>query len=265
MQVSYRYRHLPGLYRTCRIPFANTSLVPFQYLHANTYNLQANVFWPGTFWIPAHQYIHTLPVNIFWPDTVLLSAYTYFLPANIFWPGTILPSTYRYQHCTVKYLLAQYHFALSIPVPASYWQISSGPVPFCYQRTGTSIVPANIFWPSTILPLAYRYRHLTGKYLLAQYHFALSVPVPTSYEKLSIGPVQICFQHTGNNILHARLGIGWARQQKFVTQEYLMTSLAKRVISLTKLNNITQRVMNANFMKGSWMVQWRVDKILVMI
>ena len=79
MQVSYRYRHLPGLYRTCCIPFANTGLVPFQYLHANTYNLQANVFWPGTFWIPVHQYIHTLPVNIFWPDTVLLSAYWYLL------------------------------------------------------------------------------------------------------------------------------------------------------------------------------------------
>ena len=78
-QVSYRYRHLPGLYRTCHIPLANTSLVPFQYLHANTYNLQANVFWPGTFWIPAHQYIHTLPVNIFWPDTLLLSAYRYLL------------------------------------------------------------------------------------------------------------------------------------------------------------------------------------------
>ena len=190
---------------------------------------------------------------------------TCIVPANIFWPSTILPLVYRYRHLTGKYLLAQYHFALSVPVPALYRQISSGPVPFCYQHAGTSIVPANIFWPSTILPLAYWYRHLTGKYLLVQYHFALSVPVPISYQKLSIGPVQICFQHTSNNILHARLRIGWARQQKFVTQEYLMTSLAKRVISLTKLNNITQRVMNANFMKGSWMVQWRVDKILVMI
>ena len=112
MQVSYRYRHLPGLYRTCRIPFANTGLVLFQYLHADTYNLQANVFWPGTFWIPAHQYIHTLPVNIFWPDTVL-------------------PSAYRYLLFTGKYLLARYHFAPNIPIPTLYQQISSGPVPFC--------------------------------------------------------------------------------------------------------------------------------------
>ena len=101
MQVSYWYRHLPGLYRTCHIPFANTGLVLFQYLHADTYNLQANVFWPGTFWIPAHQYIHTLPVNIFWPDTVLLSAYRYLL-------------------LTDKYLLARYHFALNIPIPTLY-------------------------------------------------------------------------------------------------------------------------------------------------
>ena len=112
MQVSYRYRHLPGLYRTCRIPFANTGLVLFQYLHADTYNLQANVFRPGTFWIPAHQYIHTLPVNIFWPDTVLPMAYWYLL-------------------LTGKYLLARYHFALNIPIPTLYRQISSGPVPFC--------------------------------------------------------------------------------------------------------------------------------------
>ena len=153
MQVSYRYRHLPGLYRTCRIPFANTGLVLFQYLHADTYNLQANVFRPGTFWIPAHQYIHTLPVNIFWPDTV---------------------------------------FANGILVPTSYRQISSGPVPFCPQHTDTNIVPANIFWPSTILPLAYWYRHLTGKYLLAQYHFAISVPVPALDRQISSGPVPFC-------------------------------------------------------------------------
>ena len=182
MQVSYRYRHLPGLYRTCRIPFANTGLVLFQYLHADTYNLQANVFWPGTFWIPAHQYIQTLPVNIFWPDTVLPMAYWYLL-------------------LTLKYLLARYHFALNIPIPTLYRQISSGPVPFYYQRSGTSIKPANIFWPSTILPLAYRYRHLTGKYLLAHYHFALSVPVPALYRQISSGPVPFCPQCTSTNIL----------------------------------------------------------------
>ena len=126
---------------------------------------------------------------------------TNIVPANIFWPSTILLSAYRYQHCTDKYLLAQYHFALSIPVPASYWQISSGPVPFCSQRSGTSIVPANIFWPSTILPLAYRYRHLTGKYLLAQYHFALSVLVPALYWQISSGPVPFCPRCTSTNIL----------------------------------------------------------------
>ena len=173
-------------------------------------------------------------------------------------------------HVTGKYLLAWYRFAISIPVPTSYRQISSGPVPFCPQHTDTNIVPANIFWPSAILPLAYRYRHLTGKYHLAQYHFAISVPVPALYRQissgpvpfcpqctstnilpeLSIGPVQICFQHTGNNILHARLGIGWARQQKFVTQEYLMTSLAKRVISLTKLEQHYSKSYECKFYEG---------------
>ena len=44
-----------------------------------------------------------------------------------------------------------------------------------------------------------------------------------------------------------------------------MTSLAKGVISLANQNNVTQKVMNGNFMEGSWMVQWRVDKFLVMI
>ena len=133
MQVSYRYRHLPGLYRTCRIPFANTGLVPFQYLHADTYYLQANVFWPDTFWIPAHQYIHTLPVNIFWPGTVLLSAYLY-----VRLTGKYILAWYHldtdtpiHPHVTGKYLLAWYRFAISIPVPTSYWLMSSGPEPFC--------------------------------------------------------------------------------------------------------------------------------------
>ena len=186
MQVSYRYRHLLGLYCTYRIPFANTGMVPFQYLHADTYNLQANVFWPGTFWILAYQYIHTLSVNIFWPGTGLLLAYWYLL-------------------FTGKYLLAQHRFALSIPIPTSYWQISSGPVPFCPQHTDTNILPANIFWPSNILPSAYWYRHLTGKYLLAQYHFALSIPIPTSYRQISSGPVTFCPQHTGTGILLANI------------------------------------------------------------
>ena len=92
-------------------------------------------------------------------------------------------STQIHPHVTGKYLLAWYHFALSILVPTSYWLISSGPVPFCPQHTDTNILPENIFWPSTILPSAYRYRHLTGKYLLAQYHFALSIPLPTSYQQ----------------------------------------------------------------------------------
>ena len=209
---------IPTIYRQM-----SSGPVPFCYLHAGTYFLPANIFWPGTIWTPAHQYIHTLPVNIFWPGTVLLSAYQYLLltgkyllaryhfavnipiptsywlissgpvpfcrqytdtnivPANIFWPSTI--------------------FALSILVPASSWQISSGPVPFCPQRTGTSSVPSNIFWPSTILPLAYWYQHLTGKYLLDQCHFALSVPVPAVYRQISSGPVPFCPQYTSTNIL----------------------------------------------------------------
>ena len=169
MQVSYRYQHLPGLYRTYRIPFANTDMVPFQYLHADTYNLQANVFWPGTFWIPAHQYIHTLSVNIFWSCTGLLLAYRYrLLTGKYLLAQYHFALAYRYQHLIGKYLLAQYHFALSIPIPTSYLQISSGPVTFCPQHTGTGILLANIFWPSTTLPSAYRYQHLTSKYLLAQ-------------------------------------------------------------------------------------------------
>ena len=113
----------------------------------------------------------------FWPQ----HTDTNIVPANIFWPITILPLAYRYRHLTGKYLLAQYHFAISVPVPALYRQISSGPVPFCSQRTGTSIVPANIFWPSTILPSVYQYQYLTRNYLLAQYKFAFSILVTTSY------------------------------------------------------------------------------------
>ena len=44
MQVSFRYRHLPDLYRTCRIPFAHTGLVLFQYLHTSTGTIPANTF-----------------------------------------------------------------------------------------------------------------------------------------------------------------------------------------------------------------------------
>ena len=44
MQVSFRYRHLPDLYRTCRIPFAHTSLVLFHHLHTSTGTIPANTF-----------------------------------------------------------------------------------------------------------------------------------------------------------------------------------------------------------------------------
>ena len=44
MHVSFRYRHLPDLYRTYRIPFAHTGLVPFHYLHTGTGTIPANVF-----------------------------------------------------------------------------------------------------------------------------------------------------------------------------------------------------------------------------
>ena len=110
-------------------------------------------------------------------------------------------------HVTGKYLLVWYRFAISIPVPASYQQISSGPVPFCPQHTDTNIVPANIFWPSTILPLAYRYRHLTGK--------------------ISSGPVPFCYQRTGTSIVPAN--IFWPStilpsvyQYQYLTRNYLL-------------------------------------------
>ena len=44
MQVSLRYRHFPDLYRTYRILFADTGLVPFQYLHTSTGTIPANTF-----------------------------------------------------------------------------------------------------------------------------------------------------------------------------------------------------------------------------
>ena len=157
MQVSYRYRHLPGLYRTCRIPFANTGLVPFQYLHADTYNLQANVFWPSTVLLSACRYL-------FLTSKYLLARYH------------LDTGTPIHPHVTGKYLLAWNRFAISIPVPTSYWQISSGPVPFCRQHTDTNILLANIFWPSTILPSTYRY----------------NIPIPTSYRQISSGPVPFC-------------------------------------------------------------------------
>ena len=163
VQVSFRYRHLPDLYRTYRIPFAHTGLAPFQYLHA---------------------------------DTIIL-------PANIFWPSTILLLAHRYLQFTGKYFLARYSLNISRPVPTSYRQISSGPVQFRSHHTGTNISPAITFWPGTILLSSYRYHHLTGKHLLAQYNFTLIILVPSSYWQVSSGPVQFCFQHTGTNILPA--------------------------------------------------------------
>ena len=100
MQVSYRYRHLPGLYRTCRIPFANTGLVPFQYLHADTYNLQANVFWHSTVLLSACRYL-------FLTSKYLLAQYN------------LDTGTPIHPHVTGKYLLAWNRFAISIPVPTS--------------------------------------------------------------------------------------------------------------------------------------------------
>ena len=126
----------------------------------------------------SHSYFPPGGAHITW---VKIISHTGILLANIFWPSAILPSAYRYQQCTSKYLLAQYHFALSILVPASYWQIFSGPVPFCPQRTGTSRVPENIFWPSTILPSVYQDQYLTRNYLLAQYKFAFRILITTCY------------------------------------------------------------------------------------
>ena len=44
MHVSFWYRHLPDLYRTYRIPFAHTGLVPSQYLHTSTGTILTNIF-----------------------------------------------------------------------------------------------------------------------------------------------------------------------------------------------------------------------------
>ena len=44
MQVSFRYRHLTDLYRTYRISFAHTGLVPFQHPHTSTGTIPANTF-----------------------------------------------------------------------------------------------------------------------------------------------------------------------------------------------------------------------------
>ena len=126
MQVLFRYWHLPDLYHTCRIPFAHTSLVLFQYLH-------------------------TIPANTF------VDQYRYYrdtgtsnLPANIIWPSIV------------------------IPVPIIYHLISSGTVPFFYRDTSTCSIA------SGLVPFSYSdtgTHNFTDKYLLTQYHFIASTPV----------------------------------------------------------------------------------------
>ena len=127
MHVSFRYRHLPDLYRTYRIPFAHTGLVPFQYLHTSTGTISANIF--------VGQYRFTIGIvvpaiyrqNIFWPSIGIRVPIIYQLiasgpvpfsyrdtgtrsiTANSFWTGAVFLLEYWYPQFTDKYLLAQYH------------------------------------------------------------------------------------------------------------------------------------------------------------
>ena len=139
MHVSFRYRHLPDLYRTYRIPFAHTGLVPFQYLHTSTGIIPANIF--------VGQYRFTIGIvgtsnllaNIFWPSIVIRVPIIYQLiasgpvpfsyrdtgtrsiTANSFWTGAVFLLEYWYPQFTDKYLLAQYHFTASTPVYISQY------------------------------------------------------------------------------------------------------------------------------------------------
>ena len=139
MQVSLRYRHLPDLYRTYRIPFTHTGLVPFQYLHASTGTIPANTFvdqyrFTIGIVVPAiyrqissgpsvvkpvpiiYQQIACGPVPFSYRDTG-----THSITANSFWTGGIFLLGYWYPEFTDKYLLGQYHFTASTPLYISQY------------------------------------------------------------------------------------------------------------------------------------------------
>ena len=123
IHVSFRYRHLPDLYRTYRIPFAHTGLVPFQYLHTSTGTIPANIFvgqyrftigivvpaiyrqvsWPSiVIRVPIiYQLIASGPVPFSYQDTGTRS-----ITANSFWTGAVFLLEYWYPQFIDKYLLA---------------------------------------------------------------------------------------------------------------------------------------------------------------
>ena len=121
MQVSLRYQHLPDLYRTYRIPFAHTGLVPLQYLHTS-----AGKYFCG-------------PVPFYYRDSG-----TSTIPANIIWPSIV------------------------IPVLIIYQLISSGLVPFFYRDTSTRSITANSFCTGAVFLLGYWYPQFTDKYCKTQ-------------------------------------------------------------------------------------------------
>ena len=153
----HQYRWLHSKHASIVPVPASTGLVPYIPYTVNQY-------WPGTIPVPSCRYLQ--------------STGKYLLAWYLLDPGTPV-----HPHVTGKYLLTWYRFAISIPVPTLYWQISSSlvqicyyhtstntlpacifwPVTFCPQHTGTDILPVNIFWPSTNLLSAYWYQHLTSK------------------------------------------------------------------------------------------------------
>ena len=134
MQVSFRYRHLPDLYCTCRIPFAHTGLVPFQCLHTSTGTIPANTFVDQYRFTIGDSGSSNLPANMIWPSIIILvpiiyqlissgpvpffyrDTSTHSITANSFRTGAIFLLGYWYPQFTDKYLLAQYHFIASTPV-----------------------------------------------------------------------------------------------------------------------------------------------------
>ena len=109
-------------------------------------------------------------------------------------PSTVPVPSYYYWHYTGKYFCGPIPFyyrdsgtsnlpanifwpSIVIRVPIIYQLIASGPVPFSYRDTDTRSITANSFWTGAVFLLEYWYPQFTDKYLLAQYHFTASTPV----------------------------------------------------------------------------------------
>ena len=134
MQVLFRYRHLPDLYRTYRISFAHTGLVPFQHPHTSTSTIPAKNFCGPMPFYYRDSGTSNLPANFIWPSIIILvpiiyqlissglvpffcrDTGTHSIMANSFWTGAIFLLGYWYPQFTDKYLLVQYHFIASTPV-----------------------------------------------------------------------------------------------------------------------------------------------------